>query len=103
MDSEYGLIDLQMNSHQIVNSVDLWGNGSASDSRSEGCVFKSRQGQSPLTTNVKRRCSKFDYENVHKYRKGLSISDYQIPNVNTGIFVTCTLWTPSACNCSALC
>ena len=24
----------------------LWCNGSASDSRSEGCVFKSRQGQS---------------------------------------------------------
>ncbi len=25
--------------------VTLWRNGSASDSRSEGCVFKSRQGQ----------------------------------------------------------
>ncbi len=34
---------------QLYNSMSsgrtLWRNGSASDSRSEGCVFKSRQGQ----------------------------------------------------------
>ncbi len=27
-----------------ASNVTLWRNGSASDSRSEGCVFKSRQG-----------------------------------------------------------
>ena len=32
-------------------STDLWRNGSASDSRSEGCVFDSRQVQS-LGTDV---------------------------------------------------
>ena len=38
----------------IMFKVALWRNGSASDSRSEGCVFKSRQGHSPLTTNLNR-------------------------------------------------
>ena len=39
---------------QLYNSQSsgrtLWRNGSASDSRSEGCVFKSRQGQNFLHT-----------------------------------------------------
>jgi hypothetical protein len=30
---------------RLFNQATLWRNGSASDSRSEGCVFKSRQGQ----------------------------------------------------------
>ena len=38
----------------ILYMVALWRNGSASDSRSEGCVFKSRQGHSFFTINGKR-------------------------------------------------
>ena len=33
---------------RLPSQQTLWRNGSASDSRSEGCVFKSRQGQSGL-------------------------------------------------------
>ena len=46
--------------------VALWRNGSASDSRSEGCVFKSRQGHSCLTTKFKR-------DTVQKFTMGTFI------------------------------
>ena len=41
----------------------LWRNGSASDSRSEGCVFKSRQGQLFCSSLVKE-VSSYCYQNV---------------------------------------
>ena len=42
--------------HHMVTTLEshmtLWRNGSASDSRSEGCVFKSRQGQRILLSKL---------------------------------------------------
>ena len=38
-------IDLNSYNRAIMSELTPWRNGSASDSRSEGCVFKSRRGQ----------------------------------------------------------
>ena len=38
--------------HKLEQHLTLWRNGSASDSRSEGCVFKSRQGQLAFTFSM---------------------------------------------------
>ena len=36
-----------------LNKLTPWRNGSASDSRSEGCVFESRRGQNLLNKNAR--------------------------------------------------
>ena len=36
----------------MMYDLTLWRNGSASDSRSEGCVFESRQGQMFFSTSL---------------------------------------------------
>ena len=35
---------LEVSKGKVIFNVASWGNGSASDYRSEGCVFKSRRG-----------------------------------------------------------
>ena len=45
---QYNLSDIQIVSHIVIvfgPEPTPWRNGSASDSRSEGCVFESRRGQ----------------------------------------------------------
>ena len=39
------IIDLSSYDLTLSSALTPWRNGSASDSRSEGCVFKSRRGQ----------------------------------------------------------
>ena len=44
----------------VAYELTLWRNGSASDSRSEGCVFESRQGQNLF-------CDSFLFSTLHFY------------------------------------
>ena len=70
----------------------LWRNGSASDSRSEGCVFKSRQGHSYLIENVKRNIS--HYLLIEMFISIGKVSAILKENSKTKIFITWTLWMP---------
>ena len=46
----------------VMYVLTLWRNGSASDSRSEGCVFESRQGQKLFSTFY---LSDFTFSAIH--------------------------------------
>ena len=48
----YGPINLNISRSRYVTP---WRNGSASDSRSEGCVFKSRRGQDPFANPLNKK------------------------------------------------
>ena len=57
-----------------------WRNGSASDSRSEGCVFKSRRGQNHIFSSRKIQFSFSKYTNVDKYYSCLTCVEHLINN-----------------------
>ena len=63
----YSKQDMHIDQFSISDSLGqltLWRNGSASDSRSEGCVFKSRQGQHfILSFETIRRCRQKKFRN----------------------------------------
>ena len=88
-----------MGGQLLLNTVALWRNGSASDSRSEGCVFKSRQGHSLFTTNVK--VDIVDNRKIKRQRKRALciIEGRQIKREN---FITMTPLAPADVNVAHL-
>ena len=50
---------LEVSKAKINFNVASWRNGSASDSRSEGCVFKSRRGQCFVVSYNEEWCVKW--------------------------------------------
>ena len=58
----------------MINQVDLWRNGSASDSRSEGCVFDSRQVQFSLLECGFHFMWRSDFFGVEKFFSYLGFS-----------------------------
>ena len=73
----------------------LWRNGSASDSRSEGCVFKSRQGHSYLTTTKRDAVKNVTIEIFINIWNVSLLVIIERRHINTKIFITWTLWAPT--------